>query len=111
MQVEVMARKLKLGADRREWILQRARFALGRFGDRIRIARIHLQDVNGPRGGWDARCLVEVGLRRSGQLVVEAIDQNMEVAAATALDRMARRVREEFSRRRDSRGGLSASGA
>ena len=42
-----------------------------RYGDRIREAEVTLEDVNGPKGGEDMRCLVSIKLNRSKSIVVQ----------------------------------------
>ncbi len=112
MRVSIRTRKGKLDPTAREWLSRRIEFALGRFGARISRVSVLLEDLNGPRGGVDHRCLVEVQLVPAGRLLTEVVDADMEPAASTALERMARRVRDEFNRRRDLRrgtdGGLGA---
>lgn len=42
-----------------------------RYGDRIRATEVTLEDVNGPKGGEDMRCLVTVKLNKSKSIVVK----------------------------------------
>ncbi len=108
MRVSIRTRRGKLDPTAREWLSRRIEFALGRFGARISRVAVQLEDVNGPRGGLDHRCLVEVHLIPAGRLLTEVVDEDLEPAASAALDRMARRVKEEFDRRRDLRRGPDA---
>ena len=63
MQVEIRG----MGVTRSDalWahVERRARFALGRFADRVVRVKIQLADVNGPRGGVDKRCRVRLRCR------------------------------------------------
>ena len=47
----------------REYVTRRMSFAIGRFRDHIQWARVKVADVNGPRGGNDKRCVVQLRLR------------------------------------------------
>ena len=72
---------------------RRFRFALGRFGDRVRSLTVHLADLNGPRGGVDKHCLVAIRLTSPPRLIViEDTDAEAAVAIGRAADRCARVV-------------------
>ena len=69
--------------------------ALGRFEHRMRSVRVWLEDVNGPRGGVDNRCRIDIELRPRGIISVSASATDELVAAAKA----ANRARELVDRR------------
>lgn len=78
--------------------------ALGRFARRVQTIRVWLEDVNGPRGGVDIRCRIDVHFRPRRSITVSAlaIDEYAAIAAAAArtrelVDRRAKRIQ---SRRR-----------
>mgnify|MGYP001028438236 CR=1 FL=1 len=101
MKIELWADDaVSLEGRQREVVIRRIHFALARFADRIARVNVRLTDENGPRGGIDHRCLVEVDLRPGPKLYVEAQGVDAEVSAAIASRRAARRVRDELSRRR-----------
>ncbi|MCA1826744.1 MAG: hypothetical protein ABR567_18640 [Myxococcales bacterium] len=60
----------------REHIAARLRGALRRMNNRLAWVVVHLDDVNGPRGGNDKRCVVRA----------QAIDGAYAVGAATGCD-------------------------
>ncbi len=68
-----------------EYTKERARFALGRFADHLEKVRVRLEDVNGPRGGLDKRCVIELHTRL-GVRVVEARDTHFHAAVDRAMD-------------------------
>jgi putative sigma-54 modulation protein len=82
---------------------RRLLFALGRFGGRIGRVNLRLEDTNGPRGGVDKRCHIELRLAGGGSLVVDMRDTAFEPAISRAADRMARRVRDHLAMRRTLR--------
>ena len=47
----------------RDYVARRMRFAIGRFRDHIQWARVKVADVNGPKGGADKRCVVQLPQR------------------------------------------------
>ncbi|HEX4915703.1 MAG TPA: hypothetical protein VFV51_17215 [Vicinamibacterales bacterium] len=72
---------------------QRVAAALGRFSSRIESLRVRFADVNGPKGGDDQRCIVEVRLRVPARTtVIEDIDSNAAAAISRAAERAARAV-------------------
>jgi hypothetical protein len=76
---------------------------LGHVTERLSRVEVHVGDVNGPRGGEDIRCAVE--LRASGMqpisATVEAPDVKVAVASATdkALTSLNRQIGKQTSRK------------
>jgi len=103
MQIQIRALSQPVGGRLREYVERRLLFALGRFGGRVQRVLVRLEDLNGPRGGLDKRCQMEVRLAGRGVLVVDVRDSATEPAVSRAADRMARRVREELAARREAR--------
>ena len=103
MQMQLSARNFKMKQDLHDLVERRLQFALGRFSSRIKRVRLVLSDENGPRGGIDKKCLIEVSLVASGKMLVEVTDAEIEPAVSRAADRIARRVNDELDRRRDTR--------
>ncbi|MDZ7812783.1 MAG: HPF/RaiA family ribosome-associated protein [Ideonella sp.] len=68
----------------------RVRFALRRIGGRVPRAEVQMSDVNGPRGGIDKRCLVELRTDGSGTVVVTAVARDWRTALDNALARATR---------------------
>jgi hypothetical protein len=77
MQVEIESRNLRLDPQVRGWIERRLHHALERFGARVLLVRVGLEDVNGPRGGPDVRCRLCARLARAGPPVVEAVEPDL----------------------------------
>ena len=103
MNVKIEARNAEISRRSEEWIERRLRFALGRFGDRVRLAVVRLADLNGPRGGEDQHCRIEVSLVPSGSIMAEATDAEIELAVSRAAERVTRRIRDALDRRRTLR--------
>ncbi len=51
MQLKIVARNIDLSPSLRALVERRLRFALGRFGTRLKHVVVCLRDLNGPRGG------------------------------------------------------------
>ncbi len=76
------------------------RFALTRFSSAVADIRLRLVDENGPRGGADQRCRVQIVLRQGGGLSVEGVDADPRVAIDQVAARAARTVARRLSRAR-----------
>ena len=103
MLVDIRARHGRITRSLEEQLERRLHFALARFGGRIRRIRAFLEDINGPRGGEDQRCRIEVTLVPSGSIMAEATDAEVVAAVGRAADRVARRVRDALDRKRTMR--------
>ncbi len=100
MQIQIVARNLELTASQREIVDRRLRFALGRFGARVRHVEVLLSDVNGPRGGIDTTCRIAVGIVPRGEVRAEVTDVGIGVAVSRAAQRISRSMSTELERRR-----------
>jgi putative sigma-54 modulation protein len=103
IKVHIQQGKAEMQPGREEAILERVHFTLARLSHRIQTLRIRLDDLNGPRGGVDKRCIMEALLVHRGHLVVDVSDADLLVAVSRAARRLARRVADEFERSRDLR--------
>lgn len=92
-------RHLVLTPETQQQIHHRLRAALSRFGDRIRRITVRLEDVNGPKGGVDLACRVQVDLRDRESVFIE----DREATLQRLVDRVADRVSEAMARRADRR--------
>lgn len=73
--------------------------ALDRFRDRVQWVRVWLKDVNGPRGGADKVCVVQLRVKGASDIIL----QEREVSAQTAFDRAAARAMQALVRQLDRR--------
>ena len=76
------------GAQLRELSVERVRFALRRMSALVPRAKVQFSDVNGPRGGVDKRCQVELSTESAGTVVIASLASDWR----TALDRSLRRA-------------------
>lgn len=87
----------------RAHVERRARFAFARFADALGTVRVRLEDINGPRGGLDKRCVVHIRGPGFGELVVERIDSAWGGAIDRALSLSGRAVAKSLGRLRPMR--------
>ncbi len=97
MNVEIRGRHLPVPEALREYCERRVQFALGRFEDRIGRVVLRLLDVNGPRGGEDMCCQVDLTVR-GRSLRIESTDSHLYAAVDGALARASRSVARELGR-------------
>ena len=103
MRIEIQAHHLVLEAGHREQIQRRASFALSRMSSLIQQVEVHLTDVNGPRGGVDTQCRVQVQLDRGEPVVIEDIDHDLIALINRSLARAGQAVDRRISKAHSSR--------
>jgi len=101
MNLEVYGKGVRLNQRLRNHVERRLRFALDRFGDRIRRVRVRLKDTNGPKGGRDIRCHIEAWLTPGQMVLVEESRTDPFAAVARASDRIGHSISRRFGRFRD----------
>jgi ribosome hibernation promoting factor len=94
MQLEMRVRNTDVVHALRAYVERRLRFALDRFDKRIRRVTVRIGDLNGPRGGEDKLCRIQVDVVPPGTLLVE--ERNADIYGA--IDRAARRLKESMGR-------------
>ncbi|HET8712158.1 MAG TPA: HPF/RaiA family ribosome-associated protein [Gemmatimonadales bacterium] len=86
----------------REYVTRRLGLALDRFDHRIDRVQVRLEDVNGPRGGEDKRCRVQVS-GSAWRIQVEGVGASFEHAIDAAAARARRSVSGVLDRLADHR--------
>ncbi|WNO04685.1 HPF/RaiA family ribosome-associated protein [Rhodoferax mekongensis] len=97
MQVIFESRHPQGGALREE-ALRRVRFVLRRLGAVVPRAKVMFTDINGPRGGVDKHCLLEVKTEKSGVLVISSLASDWRTALDEGLDRLVRALTRTLHR-------------
>jgi len=87
----------------RELTERRVRFVLRRLGWLVPSAKVQMSDVNGPRGGIDKRCQVELRTDGAGSVVVASVASDWRTALDIALARAARFLMRQWRRTGPSR--------
>jgi ribosome-associated translation inhibitor RaiA len=77
------------GAALRDVAVERVRFAMRRLTWLVPRAKVQLSDVNGPRGGTDKQCQIELSTN-AGTVVVSSLAKDWRGALDLALQRAAR---------------------
>ena len=102
MQINIQARQFPLTDALSSHAERRLRFALTSCDDHIHRVVMRLSDINGPRGGADKRCHLQVVLTGLPDVVVEDTEANLYVAIDRATDRARRTVGRRLARQRDT---------
>ena len=98
MQMEIQARDFALTRALGSFIKRRVNLVLSSRYDQIQRIIVRLSDINGPRGGIDKRCQIQISLPRLADIVVEHTESNLYVAIDRATDRAGRTVNRRLER-------------
>jgi ribosome-associated translation inhibitor RaiA len=94
MRIEIRARGIDLTDDLRERLLRRLSFAMACAMTRpATCVVVRLQDENGPRGGIDKRCRIQVDHVPSGPLLIEDRDADLRALIDRVTGRLGRTLR------------------
>jgi hypothetical protein len=77
--------------------------SLGKFARRIRMVHVWLEDINGPRGGIDTQCRIDIQIRPHGKILASAIGTNDRTALTKAGARAERLLDRRTKRSRDQK--------
>ena len=81
-------------AQLRDLAIERLQFSMRRVTWLVPRARVLLSDVNGPRGGVDKRCQLEIRTANAGTLVITSVARDWR----SALDRSLARATQALIR-------------
>lgn len=101
MRIDIRTRGVERTPELLDHVRRRLEFALSRFGGRIRSVTVRIEDQNGPRGGADERCRLEVCGTRGWRAAAEATDAEAARAVDLAAERIGRTVAREMVRQRE----------
>lgn len=98
MQIDIQARSFTLTDALRSHTEHRLRLALTCCYSHIQRIVIRLSDINGPRGGVDKHCHLQVVLAGLPDVVIEDTEADMYVAINRAIDRAGRTLVRRINR-------------
>jgi len=101
MHIQLHTRGVDGGEDFQDYVERRAHFALGRFAPRLRHVMVRVEDENGPRGGVDLRCRVELKLQAGDLVLAEDVDAQCRAAVDRALEKASRSLVRHLERVRE----------
>jgi len=98
MQIEIQARDFTLTESLGAYIKRHMNFLLSSKYDQIKRIRVCLSDINGPRGGVDKRCQIQISLPRLKDIVIEDTELDLYTAIDRATERASRTVNRRLAR-------------
>jgi ribosomal subunit interface protein len=98
MHIDIQARHFTLTDALRSHAEHRLRLALTCCDDHIQRIVIRLSDINGPRGGVDKHCHIQVVLAGLPDVIIEDTEADMYVAINRAADRAGRTLVRRVNR-------------
>ena len=101
MVTDIQALNFQLTNALRSHVERRIGFSLSNTDEQIQRVIVHLSDINGPRGGKDKCCHIQVVLPHLADVVIEDTEANLYVAIDRATDRAGRTVGRRLARHRD----------
>lgn len=106
MQMNIQCCGFDLTPGLRDYTSKRLAYSL-RFGNaHIMRLTVRLSDVNGPRGGEDKRCCIELRLKRLSDVVIEDTETDLYAAIDRAAGRAARTLARRLTRSRRRQPGI-----
>ena len=99
MRIDVQGLGFPLTAALLNHTERRLRFALTRTSDRIMRVVVRLGDANGPRGGEDKFCRMQIYLQRAAPVRIEDAGVDLYAVIARAAERAGRSVATRIDRR------------
>lgn len=98
MQIDIQSRGFSLTDALLSYAQRRLLFAMSYCSGHVNRVAIRLSDVNGPRGGADKRCHIQVVLAGIPDVVVEDTEVDLYTAIDRAIDRARRTVVRKVDR-------------
>lgn len=86
------------GSQMRDSSVERVRFVLRRLPALVPRAKVQFSDVNGPRGGVDKRCQVELSTETTGTVVIASLARDWRAALERSLGRATRVLTRSLQR-------------
>jgi len=106
MQMDIQSQGFTLTVGLRDYLMKRLAYGLNHGDEYITRVTVRLSDINGPRGGTDKRCLIEVRLRQLPAVVIEDTEADLYVAIDRAAERAGRTLARRLARQRGFAPGM-----
>lgn len=99
--MDIQSRGFGLTDGIRDYVMKRLAYALVHGDACITRVIVRLSDINGPRGGNDKRCRIEVRLKAASAVVIEDTEADLYVAIDRAAERAGRTLARRLARQRE----------
>lgn len=101
MRIHIHASGFELTDGLRAYTERRLQFAFSWAADDVGRIIVRLSDINGPRGGNDKRCYIQLPLQAAPDIVIKDTESDLYVAIDRAVDRAQRAVSRRLKRQRE----------
>ena len=101
MRIEIHTGKFSLTDSLRDYIERRLQFSLNWAHQNLQKVTLRLEDINGPKGGADKSCRVQIPIAGGKPVIIEEIQSDLYVAIDRAIDRAARALSRKLERKRE----------
>jgi ribosomal subunit interface protein len=108
MQIDIQALSFALTDGLRSHIERRLAFALSARDEHIHRITVRLTDINGPKGGKDMCCHIQVTLNQLPDVVVKDTEADLYTSIDRAADRVGRTVSRQLARKLDKERSIDA---
>jgi len=98
MKIDIQTRKFSLTDALGDYTKRRLRSALTCSDDYIQRVVVRLSDINGPRGGTDKHCHLQIVLAGLPDVIIEDTETDLYVAIDRATGRAGRTVVRKIDR-------------
>ena len=98
MRIDIQGRGFSLTAALLDHTERRLRFALTRLSDRIKRVVVRFGDTNGPRGGEDKFCRIQVYLEHTPPVLIEGAGSDLYAVIDQVAERAGRNVAKRVGR-------------
>lgn len=98
MKVDIRSRQVELTKGLKAHIQRKLQFALCRMEPHITALSICLSDVNGPKGGLDKQCRLQICMANMGDIVIKDTQTDLYCAIDRAMQRASRSVVRKITR-------------
>lgn len=103
MQIVIQSRGFDLTAGLREHVLRRTHFALDWAKYHVGKVYVRLSDINGPHGGEDKRCHIQIAVAGISDVVIKDTEVDLYAAIDRAAERAGRSLARRLGRQREYR--------
>ena len=101
MQIEIQARDFSLTPALRSHIERRLGFAFSTRYEHIQRIQVRIYDINGPRGGDDKCCQIQIILAGVADVIIEDTETDLYVAISRAAERASRMLARRLDKQRN----------
>ena len=100
MIIDIQARNVSLTETLRSYVVKRINSSLTGNNDYIQRIVVRLSDINGPKGGIDKRCHIQVVIPHQPDVVIDDVESSLYAAVDLAANRAGRTVSRHVAKYR-----------